>query len=134
MIMDESHRYRASAGFKAINELKPMLGLELTATPQIESGTTPERFKNIIFDYPLANAIADGFVKEPAVANVKHFNADNYGEEELEDLKIRDGVVVHEDTKIELATFARNHNLPIVGCSCLLWQKTLHMRTILLNA
>ena len=114
MIMDESHRYRASAGFKAINELKPMLGLELTATPQIESSTTPERFKNVIYDYPLANAIADGFVKEPAVATREDFNADNYGEEELEDLKIRDGVVVHEDTKIELATFARNHNLPIV--------------------
>lgn len=114
MIMDESHRYRASAGFNAINELKPMLGLELTATPQIESGSTPERFKNVIYDYPLANAIADGFVKEPAVATREDFNADNYGEEELEDLKIRDGVVVHEDTKIELATFARNHNLPIV--------------------
>lgn len=114
MIMDESHRYRASAGFKAINELKPMLGLELTATPQIESGTTSERFKNVIYDYPLANAIADGFVKEPAVATREDFNADNYGEEELEDLKIRDGVVVHEDTKIELATFARNHNLPVV--------------------
>lgn len=114
MIMDESHRYRASAGFKAINELRPMLGLELTATPQIEAGTTPERFKNVIYDYPLANAIADGFVKEPAVATREDFNADNYGEEELEDLKIRDGVVVHEDTKIELATFARNHNLPIV--------------------
>jgi type III restriction enzyme len=114
MIMDESHRYRASAGFKAINELKPMLGLELTATPQIESGATPERFKNVIYDYPLANAIADGFVKEPAVATREDFNAENYGEEELEDLKIRDGVVVHEDTKIELATFAHNHNLPIV--------------------
>ncbi len=114
MIMDESHRYRASAGFKAINDLKPMLGLELTATPQIESGVTPERFKNIIYDYPLANAITDGFVKEPAVATREDFNADNYGEEELEDLKIRDGVVVHEDTKIELATYARNHNLPIV--------------------
>ena len=114
MIMDESHRYRASAGFKAINELKPMLGLELTATPQIENAGRATRFTNVIYDYPLANAIADGFVKEPAVATREDFNADNYGEEELEDLKIRDGVVVHEDTKIELATFARNHNLPIV--------------------
>lgn len=114
MIMDESHRYRASAGFKAINELKPMLGLELTATPQVETGTKATRFTNVIYDYPLANAIADGFVKEPAVATREDFNADNYGEEELEDLKIRDGVVVHEDTKIELATFARNHNLPVV--------------------
>ena len=33
LIMDESHRYRASAGIRAINELKPVLGLELTATP-----------------------------------------------------------------------------------------------------
>ena len=114
MIMDESHRYRASAGFKAINDLKPMLGLELTATPQVETSTTPVRFNNVIYDYPLANAIADGFVKEPAVATREDFNADNYGEEELEDLKIRDGVIVHEDAKIELATFARNHNLPIV--------------------
>jgi type III restriction enzyme len=114
MIMDESHRYRASAGFKAINELKPMLGLELTATPQVETGTKATRFTNVIYDYPLANAIADGFVKEPAVATREDFNADNYGEDELEDLKIRDGFVVHEDTKIELATFARNHNLPVV--------------------
>ena len=37
--MDESHRYRASAGVRAINELKPILGLELTATPFVETGT-----------------------------------------------------------------------------------------------
>ena len=36
--MDESHRYRASAGVKAINELKPIIGLELTATPHVEAG------------------------------------------------------------------------------------------------
>jgi type III restriction enzyme len=33
VLMDESHRYRAEAGMAAINELKPILGLELTATP-----------------------------------------------------------------------------------------------------
>ena len=38
MLMDESHRYRATAGVRAINELKPILGLELTATPQVEAG------------------------------------------------------------------------------------------------
>ena len=37
LIMDESHRYRASAGVRAINELKPVLGLELTATPFVET-------------------------------------------------------------------------------------------------
>jgi biotin operon repressor len=33
LIMDESHRYRASAGIRSLNELRPLLGLELTATP-----------------------------------------------------------------------------------------------------
>jgi len=34
LIMDESHRYRASAGIRAINELKPVLGLELPGQSQ----------------------------------------------------------------------------------------------------
>jgi type III restriction enzyme len=37
LLMDESHRYRATAGLRAINELKPLLGLELTATPFVET-------------------------------------------------------------------------------------------------
>jgi hypothetical protein len=37
----------ASAGFKAINELKPMLGLELTATPQVENSGQAARFTNV---------------------------------------------------------------------------------------
>ena len=51
LLMDESHRYRASAGIRAINELKPILGLELTATPFVEviRGAVP--FKNVIYDY-----------------------------------------------------------------------------------
>jgi len=52
LIMDESHRYRASAGVRAINELKPILGLELTATPFVETGRGPQPFKNVIYDYP----------------------------------------------------------------------------------
>ena len=43
LIMDESHRYRASAGVRAINELKPILGLELTATPFVESSRESQR-------------------------------------------------------------------------------------------
>lgn len=33
MLMDESHRYRASAGVRSINELRPLMGLEVTASP-----------------------------------------------------------------------------------------------------
>ena len=45
MLMDESHHYRADAGFRVLNELEPFLGLELTATPQVESGKKPIKFK-----------------------------------------------------------------------------------------
>lgn len=78
MLMDESHRYRASAGIRAINELQPILGLELTATPQVERGTRSEPFKNVIFSYPLSKAMDDGFVKKPAVATRENFVKDNY--------------------------------------------------------
>ena len=57
LIMDESHRYRASAGIRAINELKPVLGLELTATPFVETTRGPVSFKNVIYDYPLGRAM-----------------------------------------------------------------------------
>ena len=36
LLMDESHHYRADRGMQVINELNPVLGLELTATPQVE--------------------------------------------------------------------------------------------------
>ena len=73
LLMDESHRYRGKAGMRAINELKPILGLELTATPQIEAGSRTTDFKNVIYSYPLASALKDGFVKEPAVATRENF-------------------------------------------------------------
>src|SRR5439155_20717762 len=56
LLMDESHRYRASAGVRAINELKPVLGLELSATPFVETSRGPVPFKNVIYDYPLGKA------------------------------------------------------------------------------
>lgn len=46
-VMDKSHRCRASAGVRAINELKPVLGLELTATPFVESSRGAVAFKNV---------------------------------------------------------------------------------------
>jgi type III restriction enzyme len=88
LIMDESHRYRASAGQKAINELKPVLGLELTATPFVETSRGQGPFKNVIYDYPLGQAMADGFVKEPAVATRKNFNPNGMSPEEIERLKL----------------------------------------------
>jgi len=114
LIMDESHRYRASAGVRAINELKPILGLELTATPFVETGRGPVPFKNVILDYPLGRAMQDGFVKEPAVVTRKNFNPKGMSPEEIERLKLEDGVRLHESVKVELETYARESSQPIV--------------------
>ena len=114
LLMDESHRYRASAGVRAINELKPVLGLELTATPFIETAKGSVPFKNVIYDYPLGRAMADGFVKEPAVVTRKDFNPAGMSPEQVETLKLEDGVRLHESVKVELETYARETDNAIV--------------------
>jgi len=114
LLMDESHRYRASAGIRAINELKPILGLELTATPYVETNKGAIAFKNVIYDYPLSTAMADGFVKEPAVVTRKDFNPAGMSVEEIELLKLTDGVRLHESVKVELETYARESGNTIV--------------------
>ena len=114
LLMDESHRYRASAGVRAINELKPIFGLELTATPFVESNKGAIPFNNVIFDYALGRAIEDGFVKEPAVVTRKNFNPAGLSKDAIEQLKLEDGVRLHELTKVQLETYARESGRSIV--------------------
>jgi type III restriction enzyme len=106
LLMDESHRYRASAGLKAINELRPIIGLELTATAQIVSGKGTIPFKNILYQYPLAAAMKDGYVKEPAVATRRDFDAKKIAGDALDRMKLEDGLVIHENCKIKLEAYA----------------------------
>lgn len=114
LLMDESHRYRAAAGMRAINELKPVLGLELTATPFVETARGPVPFRNVVYDYPLGRAMEDGFVKEPAVVTRKNFSAAGMTPDALDRLKLEDGVRLHEATKVELETYARSQGAPLV--------------------
>jgi type III restriction enzyme len=114
LIMDESHRYRASAGVRAINELKPVIGLELTATPFVETPKGPVPFKNVILDYPLGKAMTDGFVKEPAVVTRKNFSPADMTADALELMKLQDGIRLHEQVKVELETYARESGNVIV--------------------
>ncbi len=114
LLMDESHRYRADAGVRALNELKPLLGLELTATPFTESNKGPVPFKNVVVDYPLARAMDDGFVKEPAVVTQRNFDASQHTKEEVERIKLMDGIRLHEATKVELLTYAHENAVAVV--------------------
>ncbi|MCE5301442.1 MAG: DEAD/DEAH box helicase family protein [Spirochaetia bacterium] len=114
LLMDESHHYRADRGMEVINELNPVLGLELTATPQIEKGTKPVKFKNVVYEYSLSKAIRDGFVKEPTVATRKNFDPERYSNEELDRIKLEDGVRIHEDTKVALDIYSRDNKTRLV--------------------
>jgi type III restriction enzyme len=111
ILMDEAHRYRAETSMTSIENLQPLLGLELTATPQVERGGTSVRFKNVIYNYPLSNAMRDGFVKEPAVATRKDFNPQAMSSEALELLKLEDGVRIHEDVKVALEVYAHENGV-----------------------
>ncbi|WP_292863100.1 DEAD/DEAH box helicase family protein [Nostoc sp. LPT] len=114
ILMDESHRYRATAGLRAINELKPLMGLELTATPSVETSRKPLYFKNVIYEYSLGKAIIDGFVKDPAVVTRKDFNPASFSPEAIERIKLEDGIYLHENIKAELKIYALQTGKPIV--------------------
>ncbi|HEJ2475287.1 TPA: DEAD/DEAH box helicase family protein [Pseudomonas aeruginosa] len=132
LLMDESHRYRASAGVRAINELKPLFGLEVTATPFVESSKGPVPFKNVVMDYPLARAMEDGFVKEPAVVTQRNFDAKAHTPEEIEKTKLEDGVRLHETTKVELLTYARENGVkPVKPFMLVIARDTTHAGQLL---
>jgi type III restriction enzyme len=107
LLMDEAHRYRASAGAKAIEGLNPILGLELTATPK-SVGANSTKFKNVIYGYGLGEAMADGLVKEPAVATRANFNPKDVKDaDELEQIKLEDAVHYHDHVAVELDRYHR---------------------------
>lgn len=112
ILMDEAHRYHADASKKAINELRPILGLEMTATPTDEKG---KPFKNIVYEYNLAQALTDGkYVKIPTIARRRNFQKKNLTDIELDTLKLDDAINIHEQTKSHLELYALNNDQTIV--------------------
>lgn len=115
IFMDESHHYHADRGFETINDLYPILGVELTATPQVQKGARKNDFRNVIYEYSLAAALNDGlYVKVPTVFTRRDFRPEEYKPEQLDLEKLNDGISLHEETKSRLDVYARTHGMPIV--------------------
>ena len=133
IFMDESHHYRAEKSFDVINELQPVLGVELTATPQIQRGAKKILFQNIICNYSLKDALDDEkFVKVPAVCTRENFNPAEYSPEQLDREKLIDGIRLHERIKIALEIYARENFLRIVKPFVLVVAKdTTHSKSLL---
>lgn len=102
--MDEAHRYYAPASMKAINFLKPVLGLEFTATPKSTN--------NVIYAYDLARGAVEGYLKTPVVMG--RSNMAGYNAEDIEEMKIRDGLTLHEHRKGVIRQFCNDNGLPYV--------------------
>ena len=115
IFMDESHHYHADRGFETINELHPILGVELTATPQIQKGAKKILFKNVVYEYSLAQALNDErYVKVPAVVTRRDFHPEEYSPQQLDREKLADGIRLHEETRSRLDVYARTHDKHIV--------------------
>ncbi|WP_322891436.1 MULTISPECIES: DEAD/DEAH box helicase family protein [unclassified Yoonia] len=128
LLMDEAHRYRGSAGAKAIAELKPILGLEVTATPKTV-GSRSQDFRNVVYRYDLPDAMEHGYVKEPAVGTRANFNPKSVDEATLERIKLEDGINYHEHVRVALETYARQHAVAVVRPFMLVvTQDTTHAR------
>lgn len=132
IFMDESHHYHADRSFDVINELRPILGIELTATPQIQNGARKIDFKNVVYEYSLAHALNDGlYVKVPVVFTRKDFRPEEYTPEQLDREKLNDGIRLHEETKSKLDVYARTYGKQLVKPFVLVVAKdTEHSRQI----
>ncbi len=109
--MDEAHRYYAPQSLKAIDYLKPILGLEFTATPKSIS--------NVIYSYDLAKG-AGKYLKIPVMNG--RTNMSGYSDEDIEEMKLKDGVTLHENRKLTILKYCNDNNLdyvkPIVLVAC----------------
>ena len=114
MLMDESHHYHGDKGELALNELHPLLGLELTATPLMAKKSKGKQipFKNVVYEYPLSQAIADGYTRTPYAVTRSDVDSFKFGDEQLDKLMLQDGIICHERTKQELQVYAANHGVP----------------------
>lgn len=117
MLMDESHHYHGEKGEQALNELRPLLGLELTATPLMSAkgkNGKQEPFKNVVYEYPLSQAIADGYTRTPFAVTRSDVDFYNFGDEQIDKLMLQDGIFCHERIKKKLQVYAANNSKPIV--------------------
>lgn len=106
VLMDEAHHYRNNSTSEALDKIKPVLGLELTATPQVVSGKKVIPFKNVVIDYPLALSIRDGYTRTPFALTRNNIEQYKWGDEQLDRIMVNDGIHWHEHMKKVLRDYS----------------------------
>jgi type III restriction enzyme len=98
---DESHLYGGQRFARAVSELHPQILIGLTATPK--------RNERILYRYPLAAAIAEGYVKTPVMAGRRDDRDDFY-------TKLSDGVRLLDRKRRVIEAYRAEHpEAPVVN-------------------
>lgn len=99
VIADESHLYGASAKAfnQALRDLHPAATVGLTAS-------APKN-DNVIYEYPLYRAIADGYVKTPVLV----YRKSGYKGEQAEERQLRDALSLLHNKEAAYATYLNDH-------------------------
>ena len=103
VIADEHHSYFGPQFSRAVRDLSPQALIGLTATPHPK--TDPA---HIVFHYPLAEAIADGYVKVPVLVARRDGSADIRRQ-------LADGVILLKHKAAALAAYAAHTGEPAVN-------------------
>jgi type III restriction enzyme len=103
VIADEHHCYYGPAFSAAIRDLDPYALIGLTATPHTR---TP--LSQIVYQYPLANAIADKLVKTPVIVG----RSDDRNDAET---KLRDGLTLLQAKETALSKYCEAESLQTVN-------------------
>lgn len=122
VLMDESHHYRGDASAKALASLRPLLGLEFTATPRTDN---KKPFRNIIYRYDLARGVAESIRASAAIAEGRSTDRgymkipviiarsdDHSLKGDIEENKLLDGLTKHSELKARLIEYCDARSLP----------------------
>jgi len=103
VIADESHLYGASAKAfnQALRDLKPAATIGLTASAS--------KHDNVVYHYPLYQAISDGYVKTPVLV----YRKSGYRGEQAEERQLRDALSLLQSK--EAAYTSYRHNNPLAS-------------------
>jgi type III restriction enzyme len=131
VFMDEAHHCRAKAGARTIEELNPILGIELTATPQTQSSKGEVPFRNVVYRFTLPEALKAGYLKRLGIGGRSNFDCSTLSDDALERLKLEDGLTVHRNLQAELWNYTRQRNIkPVKPFVLVIARDTAHANQI----
>lgn len=121
VMLDEAHHYHADAALGALDILDPLFGLEMTATPYINSkrkgrSSGFDKMKNVLYNFNLGDAIREKYVKDPWIGTEADVDFSEFEQDSIQTdaRKLQLAAFFHERAKNALIEYAIENNKTIV--------------------